>query len=124
MPTLRQIDSILIATVLLLTTSVLLVSGGTLLSLAADETPGSIKLDWHDEINRMERVLNYLIPAGVLLLVIHFAILWKTKNRGRSVLAYELLCFLSATFIALAVWSFIAQAHASAIDLWKSIWWS
>jgi hypothetical protein len=123
MPTLRQIDSILVATVLLLTTSVLLVSGGTLLSLAADETPGSIKLDWHDEINRMEHLLNHLIPAGVLLLIGHLAILGKTKNWGRSVLAYELISFLSATFVAIAVWSFIAKAHAPAIDLWSSIWW-
>jgi hypothetical protein len=123
MPTLRQIDSILVATVLLLTTWVLLTSGGTLLSLAADETPGSIKLDWHDEINRMDRVLNHLIPAGALLLVGHIAILWKTKNWGRSVLAYELTCFLSATFVAISVWSFIAKAHAPTIDLWRSIWW-
>jgi hypothetical protein len=123
MPTLRQIDSILVATVLLLTTWVLLASGGTLLSLAAEETPDSIKLDWHDEINRMEHALNHLIPAGALLLIGHLAILGKTKNWGRLVLAYELISFLSATFVAIAVWSFIAKAHAPAIDLWSSIWW-
>ena len=123
MPTLRKIDSILVVALLVMTTWILLTSGVTLLSLSTGSEPGSIKLDWHDEINRMEGVLNYLIPIATLVLGSHFVIVPRIGCWKPVVLFYEVIGFVSATFVAIAVWNLIARAHGPNIDLWNLIWW-
>lgn len=121
---LRRVDLAIAITILMATTWILLTSGFTLLSLSKEDDPGTIPLDWHDEIRWMATVLNWLVPAAILLIGAHLAIAVKTKEWKPVLLLFEGCGVGSAIFVAVAVWSFIASVHLPEIHLWENhIWW-
>ena len=124
MRSLRRVDFALAIAVLVVTTWILLASGFTMLGLASGDQPDTVKLDWHDEIRWMETVLNWLIPAAILLLAAHLAIAAKTKEWKPVLLLFEGCGVGSAIFVAIFVWNFIASVHLPEIHLWENhIWW-
>ncbi len=124
MLSLRSVDLAIAIATLMATTWILLTSGFTLLSLSKGGDPGTIKSDWHDEIRWMETVLNWLIPAAILLIGAHLAIAVKTKKWKPVLLLFEGCGVGSAIFVAISVWNFIASIHPTEIHLWENrIWW-